>query len=301
MLVLKRTAADTRHQRPRLVLILKPLPTRDEVTARLKEKGLSDLEQRVLLMRAFDRASVRKIAAATGKGKSWIAAKLKSLPGELATARPVPKESHLRLPLMLAQLRERMRQPCPYSSKLGEGFCDFWQGTLAEKLMVWLHACPEALLCEPELVNALANLLEASQRGQCASRVPGLLPVGSPRKVAAVARKALAILTAERIGTGLDFSLARPEFSIHWLCWRIEVLRKQWHHASAPGSKAVRLKKLRELHPDELKNFSKKEILGFLTKGAPLPAACRLAEKATGVSWKVFHKIHTRAFPAPAA
>lgn len=284
-------------------IALEHKPTRDETEALLKEKGLPDLERQILLMRTFDRASVRRIADATGKKKSWIADKLKSLPSELAAAkvRRAPKESHLRLPLMLAQLRERMRQPCPYSPKLGEDFRQFWKGTLAEKLMAWLRVCPEAMLREPELANALADLLEASQRGQCANRVPGLLPVGSPRKIAAVARKALAILTAARIGTGLDITLARPQSAIHWLCWRIEILRKQWNYAEAPGSKEIRLKKLRELHPDELKDFSKKETLALLTKADPLTAACRLAEKATGVSWKVFHKIHTGIFPKPTA
>jgi hypothetical protein len=163
--------------------------------------------------------------------------------------------------------------------------------------MTRIQMCPRILLYKqdgPELVAALADLLEAEQRGFYARRVPGLLPEGTPQAVAKAARKALLILAcgqqSGRLSAADETGLA---FAIKGYRDRIDALQREWRALldEPETTQTMALERIREAHRMELSDYPTEKALRGLLQGDALAAACRLAARKCPISAKRLRRI----------
>jgi hypothetical protein len=286
---------------------------RQQAESLLRTRGLSTPERALVLGRVFDRATTRNLESATGRKKTWIAEKLKSprvrrAIAELQSGRASPvaqpqkalsdkrtlPEHDLRFVTdFLVFHVQRFPQPV-YTPEVAQSVHDACKGwrTLAEEKMTLLRMCPVAITHPedgPELAKVLVDLLEAAKHGACAGRVRGLLPEGKPQVVARAARKALALLTRETRGGQVrlidEMGLA---VAIEAYSKRFDVLKHEWRTLrEEPGATLESsLERLREAHREELCLYPKDNALREALQGKTLDAACKLAERYTGVNAK---------------
>ncbi|MGD0651079.1 MAG: hypothetical protein ABSA97_08065 [Verrucomicrobiia bacterium] len=136
-------------------------------------------------------------------------------------------------------------------------------------------------------VAALADILEAAKAGQCAHRVRGVVPEGTPAEKAAAARRALSILTSPKSGKSYELPTVNLDLVLHcYFKWVVE-LQREWKASNEEIP--ARLETIREAHRQELEGISDKQLRELMTHDC-YSGPARLAEIATGYSRELFEK-----------
>jgi hypothetical protein len=197
--------------------------------------------------------------------------------------------------------------------------------SVAELIAGSIRLNPRSLL-DPKgserLIPALVDLLEAAHFGKFEHRFPGLLPKDNHKLAATTARKALNVLVSGNTGNPREYPTHLLAGVVHIMQLALEPLQRAWRACFEDGMPLTgRLKAIRErlraeveelvrsIQPAEAKqayrerynaeveSFTDTELQSRLTNNADntedrnknlLAASARLAERATGISFKSF-------------
>jgi hypothetical protein len=184
----------------------------------------------------------------------------------------------------------------------------------AKKIVSQIRSYPGALLSNDGLfpLTMLVQLLEAAnwgvdvagwcgnageaekRRGKVASDELPYLPYAASgwhrKRVAKAARAILQRLWERNPGDRLEYPPLIVTTLLDGILERVAELQQQWKSFSV-GRKESALAPFRENHAEELHDFNDVELRSLLD-GDLLPAACRVAQKETGVSAETFTRYH---------
>jgi transposase len=288
-------------------------PTRDEMDADLKRRGLSKDERTVLLASVYDRKSTRQIAAEIGKSHVWVAATLKRVRNLSATsatglsqAVQERREAGRKNLMREKTLSDAMNHAHNVLSRWPHG-CEVDAGHISSALeelgisatanetqgRVAMIAVKPEILLQPKgqpFVETLVELLTAARYGK--------------KREAASARKILTLLIRATPGNRCpvpDRVLAIQSYAI---CVALHDLQRAWREFTGEPIRA-RLDGIREMIGSGHDKFTNRELQSLMTAGLPT-ASARVAEKVTGIAsesfiraWKKHHATRW-IFPKPA-
>jgi hypothetical protein len=193
-----------------------PTHRREEVESWLQGCALTELQQRVILLKFFEQKSTREIGEQVSRSKAWVSKTMK-IPAVRACFRALLSRQPLHpISKHHAATREEngwslaeainyaKQQLAMYIKGKDAGWIALGlksilpepHSTYAENLAAFIRLNPQALIDDREgtLTAALAQLIEAANFGHLEHRVPGLLPTNRTQ-AASVARAALKLLT----------------------------------------------------------------------------------------------------------
>ncbi|MCG3150084.1 MAG: hypothetical protein PCFJNLEI_03555 [Verrucomicrobiae bacterium] len=295
------TTEQTGEQEPEAIEFSGARYNPDKLEADLRQCGFRAAEARAIVLQVCDGDTVREAAAKIGKSHGWVGSKriqrkVKALrAGEpltatragsnTATPEPYTPSSLLdeaRLQLCMTKRTEKpLRWPWDIHKVTGQ--------PLAEHIATSLRHHPDSLLMVEGryYVAALVDLLEAAKAGQCAHRVRGVVPEGTPAEKAAAARRALSILTSPKSGQSYELPTGNLDLVLHQYFKRVVELQREWKASNEPIP--ARLENIREAHRKELEGITDKQLRELMAHD-PFNGAARLAEIATGYSRELFEK-----------
>lgn len=283
--------------------VAQPLYNPEKLEADLRRHGYRADEARAIVAQVCDGDTVREAAAKIGKSSGFVGSKrLQRIVKALRAGEPLPAASAGGKPI----------QPEPYTptSLLDEARLQFgitkrtekplrwpWKDihktagqTLADNITTTLRQHPDSLLMVEGryYVAALVDLLEAAKAGQCAHRVRGVVPEGTPAEKAAAARRALSILTSPKSGQSYELPTGNVDLVLHYYFKRVVELQREWKASGEPIP--VRLETIREAHRKELEGITDKQLRELMQQHDFYSGPARLAEIATGYSRELFEK-----------
>ena len=310
----------------------RPTYNPDKLEDDLRRQGFSDKQARAMVAQVCDGYTIREAAKKVGLSHGAVGAtRIQRTVKRLRSGKALPSESEgtpspLRdkpgsKAIRLCDVRRRANELFKAAGGLDKpGPSDWWPSSslcptpspeTAREIVSQIRLYPGALLSDDGLflLTTLVRLLEAAnwgvdvagwcgnagekQRDTVATHDLPYWPyvyASERKRVAKAARKILERLTKRGRGDSLEYPPVILTELLDGILERVAELQEQWKPFSA-GRKESALAPFRENHAEELHDFNDLELRSLLD-GDLLPAACRVAEKETGVSAETFTRYH---------
>ncbi len=303
--------------------------TRAEAEAWLHRQGFSADEEKLIMLRAYDKLTVVEIGESLGKSRPWYYKKLKENPKLRRWIRAIQNAIKLEDASVLKGCHQPATQLPPHEIGFDDTYVDYpseydptstlsdctayahfllspkesSQGKQlpkklsAKKVIEAIRHYPPWLLESERLRKALVDLLEAAYSGDSSRRVPVVVKKGSRKQVADRARKHIALLSKplSKSGGYFDFDSDIPGYITQFLSDRIDYLQKQWFAfaKTGKGTDSGQYERFKAAHHGDLKDILIPE-LKHLLNGDPVTAAENYAERISGLSTETFHNSYEK-------